>query len=197
MTSLQKRADAIRQLSYRLDMDYTAGDEWGMMHLLESFHLFKHGRRKRIHNVLFASDQWEETKIHIFDYHYKASKNKRKRQTVLFVKSKDLALPEFFMRPESVFHKIKGLLGFEDIDFEEHPKFSNQYQLTGDDEEWIRDTFNENIIRFFTVERNWSLEGVGYYLILYRKNKLLSPKSIQDFYKKGLAIADAVAVERL
>ncbi len=187
------RAIAFQQVAHQLDMIYSEKDEWGIQTFLEEFHLFKQGRKRRISNILFTSDAWEETKVYVFDYEYRrGKKKKRQRQTVFFINSKTLALPEFFMQPENYMHKLKGLLGFEDIDFEEHPEFSNQYYLKGEDEEWIRDTFDKNMIRFFTVEKNWCLEGVGYYMVFYRRNMLLSTQSIERFYKKGLEVAEMV-----
>ncbi len=190
MTPFAKRTAVYKRLAYQLKMKYSESDDWGMMGLLEDFKLFRHGRKKQISQVLFGQDMWQETKLHIFDYQYKASKDKIKRQTVFFINCKHLILPQFLMQPETIFHKFKNLLGFEDINFIEHPKFSNQYHLTGDDREWIEDAFTEKLIRFFTVEKDWSMEGVGYYLIFYKKNRLLSQRSILDLHKKGLLIAE-------
>ncbi|MEM7379847.1 MAG: ABC-F family ATP-binding cassette domain-containing protein [Bacteroidota bacterium] len=57
----------------------------------------------------------------MFDYSYQRGKNNQKRtyrQTVFFVKSKKLGLPELFMKPESFFNMIGTYLGMQDIDFE-------------------------------------------------------------------------------
>ena len=133
-----------------------------------------------------------ESKIHIFDYRYLkwAGKSSRRiEQTVFFLESRKLGLPEFYMQPEHFFHKIGEIMGLtEDIDFEGHIDFSYNYRLTGDDETYIRHSFKEDILRFFAIEKGWSMEGLGFYMLFYKKNKILKPALVHDFYKKGMDV---------
>jgi len=183
-----RRTEAIRNLAYRLGMDYEESDEWGLKKLLKDFHLFRKGHSRRIENLMIHEDPLLDSTFRVFDYRYVVSSNNSTRvfkQTVFFVDSKKLGLPTFWMKPENFFHRIGSLLGIEDIDFEEFPEFSNQYWLKGENEEFIRASMNEDVIKFFTVEKNWSLEGVNYFMILYQRDKLLPIRQIHDFYDKG------------
>ena len=92
------------------------------------------------------------------------------------------------MKPKNFFHKIASFLGMQDIDFEENEDFSRRYLLKGEDEELIRYMMDDQVLRFFTVQKDWSLEGVGYFLIIYKKHKLLNPQSVKHFYNTGLRI---------
>ncbi len=85
----------------------------------------------------------------------------------------------------------------QDIDFEQYPLFSSQYLLRGDDEEYIRASFPEKALQFFTIEKNWTLEGLNYYLVLYRKNHLMLPSQVLDFYRKGMHLHHILSSERL
>ncbi len=189
MTS--RRTQELEQVAYDLGLQFTAKDEWGNLNLLEDFRLFKKGAGKRIYNLMSLQSPLGQQKVQIFDYHYTRSTGKTHRkfkQTVFFVQSKELALPEFWMKPEHFFHRIGSWLGFEDIDFEEHPEFSEQYHLKGEDEDLVRDAFNTYVIHFFTIEKQWSLEGIGFFFILYQKNKLIPPTEIKNLYTQGLDV---------
>ena len=191
------RAQRLRSVAYNLDMKYQYGEEWGIMPFLRDFKLFRKGRGRKITHMLSTQDEFLESKIYIFDYQYKKGKNGRKHmQTVFFIESKKLGLPQFFMEPEQFFSRIGELLGLvKDIDFEEHPEFSQNYLLSGDDEEYIRFAMNEQFRRLFTVEKNWTLEGINYYLIFYRKGRLMRENHIRDFYHKGLEVVKTLSVK--
>lgn len=185
------RTQQLRHVAFHLDMDFQATDEWGIINYLRDFQLFRTGRSKRISNVIHKKDDWLDMETYIFDYRFLKGKGKhrsQRNQTVFFVQSKKMGLPHFLMKPETFFHRIGAYLGMQDIDFEEFPVFSERYLLRGEDEDYIRATMNEEILKFFSIERNWSLEGVNYYLILYSKNRLLAPKKIEHFYQKGMEL---------
>lgn len=192
------RTQRMNAVATGLNMLFSESDEWSIEAYLEDFNLFKKGRRRKIYNVLYQEDAWLETNLCIFDYSYVKGKNKssrQKKQTVFFIRSKKLGLPEFYMQPEHFFHRIGALLGFEDIDFQEHPEFSRRYHLKGEDPEWIEATFDDKVIRFFSVERDWSAEGVGYYLVLYREGVQFSPKHVVNFYRKGIELCNLLYLD--
>ncbi|MCO6480532.1 MAG: hypothetical protein J5I94_28070 [Phaeodactylibacter sp.] len=185
------RSAQLKNIAYQLGMEYKAEDEWGLHTMLKDFRLFSRGHHRRITNMLYRRDGMLQLDVRIFDYRYTISTGKSSRdfkQTVFYVQSKKLGLPQFLMKPERFFHKIGAWLGLEDIDFERYPKFSSQYLLKGDDEDYIRASFKEEVLQFFTIEKDWSMEGLNYYLVLYRKNRLLLPSQIVDFYRKGMQV---------
>lgn len=186
----------MRALASHLNMQYFPTDEWGMNALLQDFRLFKRGRRKVIDNVIRYVDPMMDTEVNMFDYSYTVSMGKGRkvhRQTVFFIRSKQLALPEFFMEPEHVFHRVGEWLNLtRDIDFIEFPEFSRQYLLQGEDEEYIRHKMSPQLLRYFTVEKDWTLEGINFFMIFYQNRKLLAPNDIRMFYKKGMGIFAAL-----
>ena len=183
------REQQLRYVASRLNMSFSPDDEYGLLSLLDGFQLFNIGRRKKISNILRREEDFGEMDLRIFDYEYARGKSKRRhRQTVFFIQSKQLGLPQMLMKPESLFNKIGAYLGMQDIDFESHPEFSKKYLLQGEDEELVRAIMDEKVLQFFTIEKGWYLEGIGYYLIVYKKYKLLGPRSITKFYQKGMDI---------
>ena len=195
-----KRRKELEKEAHKLGMSFSEKDDWGLIGFLKDFKLFRKGFGKRVTNVMHAQDDWLKMEARVFDYRYTIHSGKSSRvfrQTVFFMQSKQLGLPEFLLKPENIFHKIGQLLGMQDIDFEEYPAFSNQYLLKGDDEDYIRATMNDQVLKFFTVEKNWTLEGVNYYLLFYRNNKLLHPSQIRRFYQKGLKICEMLSQDKI
>lgn len=184
------RTAALRKVASQLDMRFDEKDEWGLKALLGDFELFNKGRRRRITNILSKNIGLMDEKINIFDYQYTISTGKSANtyyQTVFFIQSKSLGLPEMLVFPEHLFHKVGSLFGMQDIDFEEWPEFSRKFLVQGD--EWrIRRLMNRELSKFFLIERHWCLESIGFYLIFYRKKKLVKPSSVKALYSKGMTL---------
>ena len=195
MYNQERRSDEFKALGRQVDLTYHATDTWGIQQQLQDFRLFRRGFRGRIRHVLSREDALMESKMHIFDYRYLKFAGKHTRrieQTVFFLESRKLGLAEFYMQPEHFFHRIGEALGMtSDIDFEEHIDFSYNYRLTGEDESYIRHNFNEEVLRFFAIEKGWSMEGLGFYLILYKNKKILDPKVMAQMYRKGTQVYEA------
>lgn len=192
-SSKSHRTEQLERIARELGLSFTPKDEFGLINLLKDFKLFRRGGRKQITNILREKEAWMESDFRVFDYRYTISTGKSSktfRQTVFFVQSKKLRLPEFYMQPERFFHKIGKYLGIEDIDFEASPQFSDQYWLKGKDEAAVRRSMNAELLYFFTVEKYWSLEGLNYFLIFYSKNKVLHGDQLKILYHKGKQIVE-------
>lgn len=193
------REGQLRAVAHQLGMRYSALEGYSSRPFLSEFNLFKMGRNKMITNVLKKRDDAFDTKLQIFDYQFETGyggARRTYRQSVFFVQSKKLALPEFNMEPESIFHKISNyLIGSEDIDFEGNPRFSGNYVLTGDDEDYIRFMMNPHLLQFFSLSTGWYMEGINFYLILYKLNTRFKASSIKSFYDQGHSIYQSMSQE--
>lgn len=196
------RTEQLRQVAFKLKMEFHEQDEYGMIGLLRDFQLFDKGGRKEITNLMTQTSQLMEDRFHVFDYRYTISTGKSAhtfKQTVLFINSKRLSMPEMLMKPEHFFNKIGTWLGLQqDIDFEEHKQFSDNYLLQGEDEPRIRRTVNqEEIIRFFTIEKDWHLESVGFFMIFYQHDRLILPNEIKHLFERGMLLFDNLKEESI
>lgn len=188
MASLEKyRSESLKGQARKLGMEYFEEDEFGLRKLLSDFSLFNRGRRRRIHHIMFREEVMRKT--YLFDYTYVIGKNnsrKYKRQTVMFINARELGLPEFSMKPENLWDRLTEWLKInKDIDFESHPEFSEKYFLQAEDEDLMRYLFNQEVLDFFTVQKNWYLEGLNYYLIIYSLNERFHPKILPSFLEMG------------
>lgn len=196
MPKRRNRQSELTELARELEMTYHAGEHNELLGELRDFRTFSRGfrHRKKIRHLLRRQDDMLDYDLKIFDFHRLKGKSKRPiSQTVFYLRSKDLVLPQFWLRPETVLHKLGELIGQEDIDFVRFPKFSGRYRLTGDDEVFIRHHFTEELLHFFSVEKGWYAEGVGYYLVIFQKGKLLSAKQIKKLYEKGMYVYQELA----
>ncbi len=194
-----KRAAQMRALAHQLGLKYSRRDEFSLRKKLGAFQLFTKGHGRKISNLMTLEDDWLVSSRAIFDYQYSIQHGKTSSthaQTVFFMDSKQLGLPPFIIRPEYFFHRIGKFLGLvKDIEFEINPKFSKNFLIQSDYPEMMKDLVPDDLIRFFNVEYNWSLEGVNHYLIFYQSDKKIAPGTIRDFYHKGMSIVDMLKDE--
>ena len=179
-------------LARKLNFTFHEEDDYGLLGQLSDFKLFQAGHSKCVERIMRRQDGLMEFDISIFDYSYKkwggSSSNATQYQTVFFVQSARLGLPQMEMKPETLAHKLGELVGFTDIDFVRYPKFSGQYRLTGEDEEYIRHHFTDDVLNYFTINKGWTMEGLGFYLVFYRKGTLIPSAQIEEFYTRGLEV---------
>lgn len=188
-----KRREELSKLAFELNMQFHEKDEYGLKKRLGQFRLFKESGSKKITNLLVQKDAWLSSTIAIFDLKISDENNSEEvfSQTVFFVDSKELSLPEFFIRPEDFFDRVGKFLKLSsEIEFEAYPDFDKSYWIKGDEESLVKKMVTDDLARFFTIEKKWRLEGMNYFLIFYQRKKLLDPKEIKSFYKKGLQLFD-------
>jgi len=191
------KKEVTRQAKYQYlcaanSMQYLGEDSFGVKSLLKYFELFK-GKRGKIRNLSQMKLSTMEEEIHLFDFKYTINTGKSSHsfdQTVFFVNSKSLRLPEFRMKPESIGNKIAAYFGWEDIDFGTYPAFSDKYHLSGEHEDFIRHTFDDKILKFFSKTSGWTIEAANYYLIFYAHSSLVPENILPDFFRLGMGVYD-------
>ncbi len=191
------RTASIKNLASYLGISYQDQND-SLVKLLNDFKLFSVGYNKKIYNQLhFVHDDFD---LFLFDYSYVVSSGNatmKFKQTVLFINSKELGLPQFRMRPEGIWLRFGQWLNLKrDIDFDDYPEYSKQYFLTGPYEDFIRYTFKkEGILEFFTKEKNWSMEGMNYFFIFYKDKKIIRVDHLKKFIAKGIQLFEWIRDE--
>jgi hypothetical protein len=129
----------------------------------------------------------------VFDYRYTVGSGKHQStvsQTVVHLRSPRLALPSFVLAPENILHKVGGLFGYHDIDFDSSPEFSKKYLLRGSGrEERVRDAFTPSVRAYFEQRPPLSVEGDGDQVVVYRERRIVKPEDVRTFVEDALAIA--------
>ena len=199
----QKRTEEMQVVAGRMGFSFLPEGDPALVGRLGRFRLFSQGRARKIRNVM--RKEIDDVVVTLFDYRYTINSGKhnhRHDQTVLLLQSDRLRLPLFSLRPEGLLHKLAGSFGYQDIDFETHPIFSDAYLLRGDDEARVRAVFGEEVLNYYARhDRIWT-EGEGQQLAVYRAGRRVQPGQMEDFMEQGLEVlnlfvAEETAVESL
>ncbi|HEY8400074.1 MAG TPA: SulP family inorganic anion transporter [Cytophagaceae bacterium] len=114
--------------------------------------------------------------------------------TVLSITGFPQQLPVFNLTKEDIWDKLLNKAFHGDIDFKEHPDFSEKYQLSGNNEKEIRRLFNSVLIRFLEQNPIYTIECLGDELIIHKADRLLTPEEILDLINFGKGLTDAIFI---
>ncbi len=183
------RIDQIKKIANLLKLSFSDEGNQSIIKGLSEFHLFSQGSSKEITNMIHGN--YRNHEFALFDYEYVVKgkdSSSLYKQSVIWFHSENLRLPNFALRPENLFHKIGGVLGYQDIDFKSHPEFSKAFLLRGNDEPKIRDIFKNEVLNFFESLEEISVEGGDNQLILYRHQVRITPEELEQFIDEGFQV---------
>ena len=185
----KKRTAALQAVAHELQLPFFPQGDKSLVGDLDKFHLFSKGHSKKISNMLHGENNHAE--LAVFDYRYRTGGGENSHtchQTVIYFRCPTLNLPDFAVRPERLFHKIGTAFGYQDIDFETHPQFSQMYLLRGADQHRVRNLFSGERLAFFESQEKISVEGGGNQLIFYRHCKRVKPGEVRQFMEEGFRV---------
>jgi hypothetical protein len=158
------------------------------------------GHSKRIRNLLDEVDNNYQETVQVFDYHFIIQAGNTAvplAQTVFVVNSKYLDLPQFRIYPKTKFRKWMDRMNWskkKELIIDNH-KFNTLYNIKTEEASRVTELMNEKILFMLNAEKNLCVEGINYFLIVYRFKKFLSIELIGQFYKTGLALYKSLRVE--
>lgn len=185
----QKRSADISALAAGLGLSFSAAGDFPLQDRLSALPLFKLGRSRVLSNLL--AGETEEVRISIFDYCYTTGSGKQTHTTKLTIaalESPQLKIPAFTLRPESLFDKIGGLFGLQDIDFAEHPEFSSSFVLKGAEEELIRKLFTRHLLDFFANRKGCCVEAFSGMVVFYRPGPRRKPEEFSNLLEEAYQV---------
>lgn len=138
--------------------------------------LFQHGRSHGISDYLEKDEVLFKTRIFDFMYSTGSGRNQSSsRQTVYYFEASGKSFPAFSLGREGFFYKVITKLGYQDIDFKQHPEFSRRYILRGDNEVGIRNLFDRGLLDYFArKDAKWSVEAAGHQIVICQPKKTTS-----------------------
>ncbi|MCW8875487.1 MAG: hypothetical protein OQK51_00405 [Kangiellaceae bacterium] len=180
------RSEATKKIAINLGFDFEAKPDLVAVDYYQHFQLFQQGSRRRITDLM--SKKSGEDFIKVFRYqHAKFDGDKRRVsiQRIVSFTNFNYQFPEFDLKPEHIFHEIGNLIGYQDIDFVEHPSFSKKYLLQGRNERAIRKLFAPGLLEYIENREGIFVEARGNTLIFYREYYQLEPEQITDFLQEA------------
>ncbi len=183
--SERKRSQSFAQLAKELYFDFVEEDSIESIPDHEHFPLLNHGHHRGIINKMYSLLSNNEPVIFGYKYTVGSGKNSTTfKQTVGWFAHRK-PLPVFQLTPENILHKIAEAFGSKDIDFHEHPLFSKNYQLQGDDiNGQISNLFSDSVLDYFERNKGLSLESGPSGLLIYFADRRLSADEIPVFIKQ-------------
>jgi hypothetical protein len=189
----KRRTEELQTAAYSLGYEFDETDRSLLEGEFGQLPFFKRGRGGRSRNIVRRSNSGRE--VRLFDYTYTTGGGQHSsthRQSVVALFRKERSLPAFELRPENVFHRIASVVGFQDIDFDDSPAFSNRYLLRGADESAVRNLFAPSIRQRLVEEMGWFVEADGGWLMLTRHGKLVRPLDAISFLEECQALEKAL-----
>ena len=158
---------------------------------LSGFPLMNIGRGKKLTNVI--SVEGPNADIAVFDYRYvtgSGNNSRVRKQTVMSVESTSLVHPVFNLRPEGFWSKVGASFGGQDIDFVQHPGFSEKYVLKGESEEEVRIYMDTMLLDFFTAQDKICCEAREGTILYYHRYTRVDPdaEQLQKFMEEGMGV---------
>lgn len=182
--------DLAKTLGLKID---SAREEFHAAHLAE-FNLFKQGSVRGVENIVSGTKR--QVDIALIDFTFTTGGGNQTvthKQSVVYLASPALDLPQFLLRPESVFDRIGAALGFNDIDFPNNSDFSRRYLLKGKEEIQVRSAFTLEVLTYFETKKTINVEAAGNRLIVYRHGKSLEPGPLMELLREGTDILELFA----
>ncbi|MDC0303655.1 SulP family inorganic anion transporter [Flavobacteriales bacterium] len=155
----------------------------------DKYHLFRYKTVDRIYNRLAGNSNDYRVVIQDIDYHEGEFQTKVMGQTTTSVIELDQEIPLFTLEKDHLFDKIAVLAGYDDIDFKDFDRFSNDYKLKGQDEKSVRAFFNKNLIGFLEKGVPYRIESAGNSIMIIGKERLMSESEIKELISYTLELS--------
>jgi len=185
------RTQKLTTIFKELDYPFQADVDPVRLEQLSDFPLMNIGHSKRLKNVIFVEGTAAD--IAMFDYRYVTGHGKHRKvrqQTVMSVESTSLVHPVFNLRPEGFWAKVGAVFGGQDIDFGEHPAFSEKYLLKGESEEEVRIYMDTFLLDFFAAQDKICCEVRDGTILYYHRYTRVAPdmEELQNFMEEGMGV---------
>ena len=176
-----------------MNYEFRKRNKYDFLRLLQEFELCKTHRFKKVRNIISKTDPWKEEEIFIFDYYHalfwtrSCFKRKHDYQTVFFVSSKYLELPELIIKPKTN-PKHWNIFKRDEIRFEDYPEFDKKYYVKGNNEVFVKKMVNRFLIHYLTHMEGWTIESLNFLLVIYKQGHLVPPNEFQEFLESCMEI---------
>lgn len=151
----KKRKEELTTLASDLGLDFAPGNDHDHDDEYAQFEIFRRGHSRVASNTLRGKLTFFEQDCSVItgDFRYKVTSGSGKNRSTRTYRFSYLIVhmpwqtPPLLIRPEGVFDKIKGVLGFEDIDFES-AEFSRKFYVKSQDKRFAYDVLHPRMMEF-------------------------------------------------
>jgi hypothetical protein len=137
--------------------------------------------------------------VSAMEYYYTTGSGKHQQvhcQTVVIIGRAD-DLPDFELRPKTIWRKLGEALGFVNITFANNPAFMKAYYVSGPDEKEIRAYFGPATLAFFAERPGWNVEAQDGYSAVYKQDKSCPAAEYPQRVAEALAMLRQLLAEEV
>ena len=158
--------------------------------MLRDHPVYKTTSVERVYNLIEGPKQ----RLSLCDIHYSegAFIAKENVQTTLLRVRLDKKIPVFSFDRELLLEKLSLLAGIHDIDFPEHPEFSRDFYVRGNDPKKIRSFFNNKMVSFFSAYGFYHIMSNGKELLVRQFLRPSTPAEAAAMIEFGLALKEKI-----
>jgi hypothetical protein len=189
----RKRAQAMSAAAIAIGFNFEGNDKTKAPNLTTT--LFTKGSGKTFRNIMTGTSGGAA--VTLFDYSYVTSDGRNAQthaQTVACFSKSELRMPAFEMQPKGIMGKIVDALSHKNMNFDSYPDFSRRYQVRSPEQERARELFTPAVLSFLEsmdAKTNWSMEGSGDTVIVFRANRRVKPEELRTFVEEASALVES------
>lgn len=188
---LNKRQQDLELLSHEHSGEFWPETRWNM-NLFKDFNFFKTRNIEYTLNTAKGNYklffEWETCDI-TFEEGGLFAKERHTSVSLLYL---PFNAPIFVLQQEAFLDKIgiKLNLQSEDINFYEHPEFSDTFLLQGPDPSSVRDFFNPKLIQYLEKHPYYHIESNGSVILIFKEMRFSSPSEMANMHRFSLGLSD-------
>jgi hypothetical protein len=184
-TAAKRRAELLA-LSAELGLTFAEGDPFDIPDSYKRFDWLTEGENQKACNVLYG--QIGSLGVKAFDYSYETEDSDDHHTTHSFsaiIVDTNAVFPTLLIRPEGLFDRVAGTLGFNDTDFESD-EFSRRFYVSSDNKKFAYDVVHPLMMDFLIADPVWQVQMLGPGLMVYKGGSFSS-----DEFRQGIKFVQA------
>jgi MFS superfamily sulfate permease-like transporter len=158
--------------------------------MLDSFRFFESKRIETIYNRIYN----EGKTFKLVDLLYSEGEliTKEEIRTTMLRIQLDKNIPDFTLDREGFMQKIYAIAGFKDIPIGNHTDFTNRFYLLGEDQDAIRDFFNDELVLFLESNPYYHIEAHKNALLIFNTKRTAGTKEIKSLINYGRRLEQVI-----
>ncbi len=160
-------------------------------HRIKGFKIFSGKKGKRLRGIISNPEPSLPCSSRIYDYHYYGDGG-TKKTTIIEIKSSDIVVPTFIIQPKGGIKRLKEMF-FKDRSIIKDETFNEHYEIYSEDQEWVANTFDDNLLDLLLSKEKITIEGSRNYLLVYYKKKRIDMDKLIKEYEFALDVFDQLA----
>ena len=157
---------------------------------VQKMEFFEGKRKKSIKGYLFKKDNKLNAFNQIFDYYYSGDLGST-TTTIFLYDCETLNLPSFIVKPKGGLGRLGRIFSSGDWNHISS-EFDKQFSVESSDMNFMRLSITIQFAEIMSKLKNYTLEGRGTYLALYKKNTKVDIVDMDNVYDDGRELLDII-----